>query len=72
MDKPETVGIFRAHDNWAARLAAVSVLSQQGHGHSICLFGPSGVCLKCLEAGYETLGPDLLDYESPLPSFCID
>lgn len=72
LDKPEAVGIFRAHGNWAARLAAVSVLSQQGQGHSIAVFGPTRICLKCLEAGYEAFGADLQDYESPLPSFCID
>ncbi|KAF7507749.1 hypothetical protein GJ744_010178 [Endocarpon pusillum] len=73
LDKPETVGVFRAHGNWAARLAAVSILSQQGHGHSICIFGPGGGCLKCLESEYADLfGVDLPEYESPLPSFCID
>lgn len=35
LDEPEGVGIFRAHENWAARLAAVSILSRQGQAHIV-------------------------------------
>ncbi|KAL9111388.1 MAG: hypothetical protein Q9227_004265 [Pyrenula ochraceoflavens] len=48
-----SIGIFRAHGNWAARLAAVSVLTQQGKAHSISLLKNGGpFCLQCMEARY--------------------
>ncbi|KAL4744687.1 hypothetical protein BDW72DRAFT_212275 [Aspergillus terricola var. indicus] len=72
LDIPENVGVFRAHGNWAARLAAISILSQQGQGHSIALFGTKKVCFKCLEAEREDNVDYLMDHESPLPSVCID
>jgi hypothetical protein len=72
LDAPESVGIFRAKGNWAARLAAVSILSQRGHGHGIGVFGPDDMCLSCLEADYENPAAGFLYHESPLPSFCID
>ena len=47
LDPPDDgIGVFRAHKNWAARLAAVSVLCQQGHASNIVLCGPS-FCWKC-------------------------
>ena len=66
-----TVGIFRAHGNWAARLAAVSILSQQDQAQSIGLIGPETFCLGCLSSahGYPAY---LKKFESPLPSVCID
>ena len=71
LDGPATVGIFRAHGNWAARLAAVSILSQQGQAHSIGLIGPETFCLECLSSAHGfTTG--LKKFESPLPSMCID
>lgn len=72
LDTPEGVGIFRAHGNWAARLAAVSILSQRGQGHSIGLFGAGKVCFKCLETAKEDNVDYLMANESPLPSVCID
>ena len=72
LDKPEAVGIFRAHGNWAARLAAVSILTQQGRGHCIGIFGPSHVCLNCLEEEYEKPTGYLRDYGSSLSALCID
>ena len=71
LDGPTTVGIFRAHGNWAARLAAVSILSQQGQAHSIGLIGPETFCLECLSSAHG-FTPGLKKYESPLPSMCID
>ncbi|KAL8828606.1 MAG: hypothetical protein Q9191_002486 [Dirinaria sp. TL-2023a] len=70
LDGPEAVGIFRAHDNWAARLAAVSILCQKGQGHSIGILGPRAFCLECLSQEYSKDG--LRAHESPLPSICID
>lgn len=72
LDSPEGVGIFRAHGNWAARLAAVSILSQKGQGQSIGLFGAGNICFKCLEAVTEDNADYLSANESPLPSICID
>lgn len=73
LDEPSTVGIFRAHGNWAARLAAVSILSRsESGGHNFGVLGPDSFCLKCLEEEFEKPGWNMLDYESTLPSFCID
>ena len=70
LDGPREVGVFRAHGNWAARLGAVSILCQQGQTQSIGLLGPDDFCIRCLAANYESGG--LPNYESPLPSICID
>ena len=70
LDKPDCVGIFRAHGNWPARLAAVSILSQQDQIHSVGIVDSKESCLKCLEANVCHL--ELGEYESPLPSICID
>ena len=72
LDGPQTVGVFRAHGNWAARLAAVSIISQKGQAHCIGVFGPKKTCLKCMENEHGTTEAALLEFESPLPSFCID
>ena len=72
LDSPQTVGFFRAHGNWAARLAAVSIISQKGQGHSIGVCGPRNACLRCMENEYGATDATLLAFESPLPSFCID
>ena len=72
LDSPVDVGIFRARGNWAARLAAVSILSQQGVGHSVGLLGPEQFCLQCLHDQYEYSRDPFGEHESPLPSFCID
>ncbi|RAH79976.1 hypothetical protein BO86DRAFT_390602 [Aspergillus japonicus CBS 114.51] len=73
LDAPEGSGIVRAHGNWAARLAAVSILSQQGQGHSIGVFGPERVCFQCYQAEQSHMDVDVFEErEAPLPSFCID
>ena len=72
LDGPESVGIFRAHGNWAARLAAVTILARKGLTHCVAVFSPGKMCLKCLEAGYDFTHSALSEHESPLPSFCID
>ena len=46
-DLPETMGIFRAHGNWQARLAAAAASVQQGNKAIIL---PRQPCLECLEA----------------------
>ena len=74
LDGPESVGVFRAHKNWAARLAAVSILCQREQAHSIGILGPKAFCLECLSLGFDNeFGNGFLrDHESPLPSICID
>ena len=72
LDGPISVGIFRAHKNWAARLAAVSILCQLGKGHATALLEPTGFCLRCLEKTVTITRNDFSRYESALPSFCID
>ena len=71
LDDQKNVAFFRAHGNWAARLAAVSILCQKRQGHSFGLLGPEKFCLQCLNEGmysHESLGK----FQSPLPSVCID
>lgn len=73
LDEPSTVGIFRAHGNWAARLAAVGILSRsEAGGQNFGLFGPDPFCLSCLEKESQNPTWNMLEYESALPSFCID
>ncbi|MCJ1330889.1 hypothetical protein MMC10_007576 [Thelotrema lepadinum] len=72
LDPPDSVKIFRAHGNWAARLAAVSILTQRGNTHNIALLGRDNFCLTCLENDFNALRIGLRDSESPLPAFCID
>ncbi|MCJ1387283.1 hypothetical protein MMC18_000124 [Xylographa bjoerkii] len=72
LDGPETVGIFRAHGNWAARLAAATIMAGKGQAHCVAICSPGNVCLKCLEIGYNFAHFAPSEYESPLPSFCID
>lgn len=69
LDCPDTIGIIRAHGNWVARLAAVSILTQMGHGGFIGLFDGRPFCLKCLELQYEVPGDRLKTF---IPRFCID
>ncbi|KAK2846313.1 hypothetical protein FQN49_005848 [Arthroderma sp. PD_2] len=73
LDSPTSVGIFRAHGNWVARLAAVSILSQKGLSYCTGIFDRENFCLKCLESqfGFHP-GAQLEEFESPLPSICID
>jgi len=73
LDEPNGVGAFRAHGNWAARLAAVSILSRgQTGGYNFGVLGPEPLCLRCLEEELEKPSWNMLYYESKLPSFCID
>ena len=71
LDDPKSVGFFRAHGNWAARLAAVSILSQKCQAHSVGILSPKRFCLDCLNAMFDHDGL-LEQFESPLPSICID
>lgn len=71
LDGPNTVGIFRAHGNWAARLAAVSILCQKDQAHSIGMLSPTKFCLDCLSEDFFNQD-DWRKHESPLPSICID
>lgn len=73
LDGPTSVGFFRAHGNWAARLAAVSILCQKDQAHSISLLGPETFCLECLASAHDYgVYGGLKKFESPLPSICID
>ena len=70
LDGPMSVGFFRAHGNWAARLAAVSILSQKHQAHAVGILGPEAFCLECLGSNLDDSG--LRKNESSLPSICID
>jgi len=51
LDSPNGIGIFRARGNWAARLAAVSILGRRsivgGIYDTSIIVGPTVPCLKC-------------------------
>ena len=76
IDRPEEgIGILRANGNWAARLAAVSILSQQGLGSNLVLPGSkTKYCSHCLRAKFQGPYPSKatgsVDYFDGL--FCID
>ena len=72
LDAPNGVGMFRARKNWAARLAAVSILTQNDNAHCIAVLGPGDLCMRCLEETYDQSRLGLMENESSLPSFCID
>ncbi|KIW90064.1 uncharacterized protein Z519_09495 [Cladophialophora bantiana CBS 173.52] len=74
LDSPSSTAIVRAHGNWPARLAAIAVLFQCGHGHCVGIFGEEPFCLNCMQLENEkSLGrAGFQEYESNLPQFCID
>ncbi|KAK2761255.1 hypothetical protein FQN54_001777 [Arachnomyces sp. PD_36] len=72
LDAPVSVGIFRAHGNWVARLAAASILSRRGLDYCTGIFDKKKFCLKCLESQYQVSAHDLDKSETHMPSICID
>ncbi|KAH0565865.1 hypothetical protein GP486_000743 [Trichoglossum hirsutum] len=56
IDKPDKPGIFRAHENWLARLAGATMSIQLQH-HTIIL--PRSVCwFCCILMAHEKIAPD--------------
>ena len=49
LDPPLAVGIFRAHGNWAARLAAICILKQKKADSRVFLLKKDTACLACIE-----------------------
>ncbi len=49
LDPPLAVGIFRAHGNWAARLAAICILKQKNVDSRLFLLDQDTACLACFE-----------------------
>ncbi|KAH8812396.1 hypothetical protein F5884DRAFT_668371 [Xylogone sp. PMI_703] len=45
--------MVRAHKNWSARLAALTLLVQQDKGHAVGVLDESPICWKCLEAFFD-------------------
>lgn len=53
LDTPPCVGVFRAFNNWSARLAAASILVQQGKGHCVAIIdGDLPICFNCIAETY--------------------
>lgn len=52
LDRPETVGVVRAHGNWAARLAALAICQQKGEVKAFIVDPKEGFCPKCAPAQY--------------------
>jgi hypothetical protein len=65
LDPPPTPGIFRAQGNWVARLAAASILCQQGQQHCLAIIPEGFLCWKCFAAAFECP-------ENHIPQFIID
>ncbi|KAK0507455.1 hypothetical protein JMJ35_009978 [Cladonia borealis] len=49
LDPPLAIGIFRAHGNWAARLAAICILKQKKVDGRVFLLDKDTACLACVE-----------------------
>lgn len=64
LDPPASVGVIRANGNWAARLAAVTILAQKGQSHAAAVLGNDPICWRCLESLFS-------EPESRLPSFIV-
>lgn len=64
LDPPPSVGVVRSNSNWVARLAAITILTQQSHDNAVILVGNEPICWKCLEDLYS-------EPEPCLPSFII-
>ena len=50
LDPPLDQGIFTAHGNWAARLAAICILKQKNMSRRAVIVGQQNDCLRCLES----------------------
>ncbi|KAK4223914.1 hypothetical protein QBC38DRAFT_372148 [Podospora fimiseda] len=48
LDPPPCTGVLQTNQNWVARLAAASILTQQGNGHTALILGEGKLCWKCL------------------------
>lgn len=59
LDPPPCTAVFRAMNNWAARLAAVSILVQQSKGYDAIIIQGGRLCLSCLHSLYSDLVPHL-------------
>jgi hypothetical protein len=57
LDQPPCTGIMRARSNWVARLAATSILIQQGRAHTAVIVGDGRICLMCLKEFYSDPEP---------------
>jgi hypothetical protein len=58
LDSPPCIGVFRAFKNWPARLAAASILVQQGKGHCVAIMkGDTSICWNCIEEKYSCPEP---------------
>lgn len=57
LDPPPCLGVFRAKGNWAARMAAATLLAQQGGSHTVAIVSGEKLCLGCLEREYEAPEP---------------
>ncbi|KXX77022.1 hypothetical protein MMYC01_202173 [Madurella mycetomatis] len=53
LDQPPCIGVLQTKKNWAARLAAVSILIQQGNGHIAAILEGGRLCWDCLLEAYE-------------------
>ncbi|OQV00936.1 hypothetical protein CLAIMM_06370 [Cladophialophora immunda] len=53
LDPPDGVGIFRAHENWSARLAGVCIAKQMLGAERVWIAGNDEICWNCLESDFE-------------------
>lgn len=52
LDAPPCTGVLRAHKNWVARLAAVSILARRGRSSSVAIINGSQICWRCVKSYY--------------------
>lgn len=58
LDQPPCIGVLQTNKNWAARLAAVSILIQQGNGHTAAILEGGRLCWDCLRDAYSDPEPE--------------
>ncbi len=58
LDQPPCTGVLKTNGNWAARLAAVSILIQQGKGHTAMVLDGGRLCWDCLREAYSDPEPE--------------
>ncbi|KAK0609430.1 hypothetical protein B0T14DRAFT_465885 [Immersiella caudata] len=61
LDPPPCIGILKTNSNWVARLAAVCLITQEGHGHALGVLeeGADKLCWDCLVRDYTDPEPHM-------------
>jgi len=73
LDSPKGIGVFRARGNWAARLAAASILGRRSVSDSNSfIVGATAPCLRCAHKLMSSEAQEGLGNGPKHPSFFVD